>query len=59
MLGTVKHVDSSKLIQTQPQVYDTPAQTEKLVSFFFLPGIIKLDLLRFLSNKMGQQEMKS
>ena len=60
VLGTVKHVDSSKLIQTQPQVYDTPAQTEKLVSFFFfLPGIIKLDLLRFLSNKMGQQEMKS
>ena len=35
VLGTVKRIDYSKLIQTQPQVYDTPAQTDKLVSFFF------------------------
>ena len=59
VLGTVKCTDSSKLIQTQPQVDDTPAQTDKQVSVFFFPDIIKLDLLRFLSNKMAQQEMKS
>ena len=60
VLGTVKCTDSSKLIQTQPQV--EMIHLHKLINksaFFFFPDIIKLDLLRFLSNKMAQQEMKS